>query len=142
MKTPLVLLNLLHQPVRTLVAILGVAFAILLVFMQLGFYGSAETAANTLFHALDFDLILLSSNYLNTTRPRSLPSNRIYQALEHADVASVSPLYIDWQTWRIQDSSKQRRAILVLAFDLEDPVFVQDRVFRSQPAEECLRRLR
>jgi putative ABC transport system permease protein len=142
MKTPLVLLNLLHQPVRTLVAILGVAFAILLVFMQLGFYGSAETAANTLFHALDFDLILLSSNYLNTTRARSLPSNRIYQALEHADVVSVSPLYIDWQTWRIQDSSQQRRAILVLAFNLEDPVFVQDRVFRSQPAEECLNRLR
>ena len=54
MKTPLVLLNLLHQPVRSLVAVLGVAFAVLLVFMQLGFYGSAETAANTLYHALDF----------------------------------------------------------------------------------------
>jgi putative ABC transport system permease protein len=142
MKTPLVLLNLLHQPVRTLVAVLGVAFAILLVFMQLGFYGSAETAANTLFHSLDFDLILLSSDYLNTTRARSLPSNRIYQAMQHADVAGVSPLYIDWQTWRVQNSSQQRRAIIVLAFDLDNPVFVPDRVFRAQPAEECLRRLR
>ncbi len=142
MKTPLVLLNLLHQPVRTLVAVLGVAFAILLVFMQLGFYGSAETAANTLFHVLDFDLVLLSSNYLNTTRPRSLPFNRMYQALEHADVASVAPLYIDWQTWHIQDSNRQRRAILVLAFDLDEPVFVPERVFLNQPAEECLRRLR
>jgi putative ABC transport system permease protein len=142
MKTPLVLLNLLHQPVRTLVAVLGVAFAILLVFMQLGFYGSAETAANTLFHALDFDLVLLSSDYLNTTRARSLSSSRIYQALGHPDVVRVAPLYIDWQTWRVQNSSQQRRAIIVLAFDLDDPVFVQDRVFRSQPAEECLRRLR
>ncbi len=141
MKTPLVLLNLLHQPVRTLVALLGVAFAILLVFMQLGFYGSAETAATTLYSALDFDLVLLSSNYLNTTRPRSFPRHRIYQALEHTDVASVSPLYIDWQTWRIRNSSRQRRAILVIAFNLDDPVLVREHVFRTQSADECLRRL-
>jgi putative ABC transport system permease protein len=141
MKTPLVLLNLLHQPVRSLVAILGVAFAVLLVFMQLGFYGSAETAANTLYHALDFDLVLLSSNYLNTTRSRSFPRYRLDQALAHADVASVAPLYIDWQTWRIQDRSRQRRAILVLAFNLDDPVFLRPRVFHTQPADDCLRRL-
>ncbi|HTU16639.1 MAG TPA: FtsX-like permease family protein [Gemmataceae bacterium] len=140
MKTPLVVLNLLHQPVRTLVAILGVAFAVLLVFMQLGFYGSAETAANTLFHAVDFDLVLLSSNYLNTTRPRSFPLRRIYQAKAHRDVDTVAPLYIDWQTWRIQDPSHQRRAILVLAFNLDDPVF-RAGVFRHEPGEQCLARL-
>jgi putative ABC transport system permease protein len=141
MKTPLVLLNLLHQPVRTLVALLGVAFAILLVFMQLGFYGSADTAATTLYNALDFDLVLISSNYLNTTRPRSFPRHRIYQALEHADVASVSPVYVDFQTWRIRDRSRQRRAILVIAFNLDEPVLLRQRVFRRQPADECLRRL-
>ncbi len=142
MKTPLVLLNLLHQPVRSVVAVLGVAFAVLLVFMQLGFYGSAETAANTLYHALDFDLVLLSSNYLNTTRPRGFPRYRLDQALAHADVASVAPLYIDWQTWRIQDRSRQRRAILVLAFNLDDPVFLSQHVFRTQPVDDCLHRLR
>jgi len=141
MKTPLVLLNLLHQPVRSLVAILGVAFAVLLLFMQLGFYGSADTTANALYNALDFDLVLLSSNYLNTTRPRSFPRYRLDQALAHADVASVAPLYIDWQTWRIQDRSRQRRAILVLAFNLDDPVFLPQRVFRTQSADDCLRRL-
>ncbi len=142
MKTPLVLLNLLHQPVRTLVAILGVAFAVLLVFMQLGFYGSAESAANTLYDALDFDLVLLSSNYLNSTRPRSFPLERIYQALEHRDVASAAPLYIDWQTWRTKDDRQQRRAILVFAFRLDEDVFRADKVFRSEPAEQCLSRLR
>jgi putative ABC transport system permease protein len=142
MKTPLVLLNLLHQPVRSLVAILGVAFAVLLLFMQLGFYGSAETAANSLYNALDFDLVLLSNNYLNTTRPRSFPRYRLDQALAHADVASVAPFYIDWQTWRIQDRSRQRRAILVLAFNLDDHVFRRSHVFRIQPANDCLRRLR
>jgi putative ABC transport system permease protein len=140
MKTPLVLLNLLHQPVRTSVAILGVSFAVLLVFMQLGFYGSAETAATTLYDALDFDLILVSSNYLNSTRPRSFPRQRIYQALEHRDVEAVSPLYLDWQAWRIKEK-RQLRAILVLAFNLDDPVFQRERVFHSEPAEACLTRL-
>ncbi len=144
MKTPLVLLNLLHQPVRTLVAILGVAFAVLLIFMQLGFYGSADSAANALYDALDFDLVLLSSNYLNSTRPRSFPLERIYQALEHRDVASAAPLYIDWQTWltKTKDDKGERRAILVVAFRLDEAVFRTDKVFRSEPAEQCLSRLR
>jgi putative ABC transport system permease protein len=142
MKTPLVLLNLLHQPLRTVVAILGVAFAVLLIFMQMGFYGSAETSANTLYHALDFDLVLLSNNYLNATRPRSFPLPRVYQALEHRDVASASPLYVNWQSWRVRNSSRQRRAILVFAFRLDEPVFRPERVFRNESAEECLRRLR
>jgi putative ABC transport system permease protein len=141
MKTPLVLLNLLHQPMRTLVAIVGVAFAVLLIFMQLGFYGSAEAAATTLYDALDFDLVLISSNYLNSTRPRSFPLERLYQAQSHRDVATVAPLYIDWQTWRIRDSSRQRRAILVLAFHQDDPVFLPD-IFANEPAEQCLARLR
>lgn len=141
MKTPLVLLNLLHQPVRTLVAILGVAFAVLLVFMQLGFYGSADAAATTLYDALDFDLVLLSTNYLNSTRPHSFPIERVYQALQHADVASAAPVYIDWQTWRILGRDSHRRAILVIAFNLDDAVFRRDQVFRSQPADDCLRRL-
>src|SRR6185312_3570901 len=142
MKTPLVLLNLLHQPVRTIVAILGVAFAILLVFMQLGFYGSAETASIALYRALDYDLVITSGNYLNINRARTFPRLRIYQALEHRDVANVAPLYVNWQTWRIQDETKQRRSILVVAFDLDNPVWLRDRVFHSQPAADCLRRLR
>ncbi len=141
MKTPLVLLNLLHQPVRTVVAVVGVAFAVLLIFMQLGFYGSADTAATSLFDALDFDLVLISSNYLNSTRTRSFPLERLYQAQAHRDVATVAPLYIDWQTWRIRDESRQRRAILVLAFNQDEPVF-QPEVFASEPGEQCLARLR
>jgi putative ABC transport system permease protein len=143
MKTPLVLLNLLHQPVRTVVAVVGVAFAVLLIFMQLGFYGSADTAATSLFDALDFDLILISSNYLNSTRPRSFPLERLYQAKAHRDVAAVAPLYIDWQSWCVRadhDRCRQRRAILVLAFGPEETVF-RPAIFTAEPLEKCLAQL-
>ncbi|MHB1422208.1 MAG: FtsX-like permease family protein [Gemmataceae bacterium] len=144
MKTPLVLLNLLHQPLRTVVAILGVAFAILLIFMQLGFYGSAEASATVLFEALDFDLILISSNYITSSHPRSFSLTRLDQVLEHRDVDTASPLYVDWQSWRIcgGPQKNQRRAILTLAFRTDETVFRTKSVFNREPAEECLRRLR
>jgi putative ABC transport system permease protein len=122
------------------VAILGVAFAILLVFMQLGFYGSAEMAATTLYDALDFDLVLQSRNYLNSTRPRTFPLYRLSQAREHPDVESIAPVYIDWQAWHIAQPNGNRRAILVAAFNLDDRVFKED-IF-DHHAEESLRALR
>ena len=165
MKTPLVLFNLLHEPVRTLVAILGVAFAILLVFMQLGFYGSAELMATTLYDSLDFDLVLLSSNYFNSTRPGSFPLLRVVQTLDHPDIARAEPLYIEWMNWRIKDNTKPspfdrmlnsvmggdqdmnkdglRRAILALACNLDKPVLRCNRdVFPNDPPEQALNALR
>lgn len=165
MKTPLVLHNLLHQPVRTLVAILGVAFAILLVFMQLGFYGSGEMMATTLYDALDFDLVLVSSNYFNSTRPGSFPLLRIVQTLDHPDIAAAEPLYIEWMNWRIKDNTKPspfdrmlhsvlggdqdatkdglRRAILALACNLDKPVLRCNReVFPNDSPEQAVKALR
>lgn len=141
MKTPVVFMNLLHQPVRTFVAILGVAFAVLLVFMQLGFYGSAEAAATSLYDALDFDLILISTDYLNSTRPRGFPLHRLYQAQEHPDVETVAPLYVGFRPWRILDNKGQNRILLVLAFDLDEAVFHAD-VFKNEPMQTCLDLLR
>src|SRR4029450_9705226 len=63
MKTPLAWLNLLHQKKRSLVAIFGVGFAALLVFMQLGFYGGAEGTATIIYDQLEFEVILLAPPY-------------------------------------------------------------------------------
>ncbi|MEO0356655.1 MAG: DevC protein, partial [Cyanobacteria bacterium P01_A01_bin.3] len=40
MRTPIAWLNLVHERSRLLVAIAGVSFAVLLVFMNLGFLGA------------------------------------------------------------------------------------------------------
>ena len=45
-QTPLAWLNLVHERVRTLVAMAGVAFAIILILMQLGFYNSVRLTAS------------------------------------------------------------------------------------------------
>jgi putative ABC transport system permease protein len=152
MRTPLVLLNLWHQPVRTVVAILGVAFAVLLIFMQLGFLGAAELSATRLYGALDFDLLVRSRDYRCLTSPRSFPRYRLQQVLGHAEVVRATPVYIDWQLWRNPDPEgikyegdekgrPYRRAILVLAFNINDPVFRRSLAHGQPPDSENLRKL-
>ena len=63
MKTPLACLNLLHGKTRTLVAIAGVSFSVLLIFMQLGFLGSVRQTATAIYDALEFDIMIRSPGY-------------------------------------------------------------------------------
>src|ERR1700681_2698827 len=100
MKIPLTFLNLLHQRLRTTVAIAGVGFSIILVFMQLGFFGSAEATATLFLDSLDFDLVLISSDYLDINRPSSFPSTRLYQCQAFPGVRSVAPLWANSNLWR------------------------------------------
>ena len=57
-KTPIATLNLLGKPTQALVSIMGVAFALLLMFVQLGFRGAVANTATIVYGKLDFDVIL------------------------------------------------------------------------------------
>ena len=79
-QTPLAWLNLLHEKkVRTLVAMAGVAFAIILILMQLGFYYSVRLTASLVYDKLDFDLLLASHDYLYMVRSGIVPAGRYFR---------------------------------------------------------------
>jgi len=127
-KIPLTFLNLLHQRLRTIIAIAGVAFSIILVFMQLGFFGSAEAAAILFLDKLDFDVVFISSDYLAINHTNGFPATRLYQCQGFAGVRSVAPLWVSSNLWRIvnkEDTSQNglRRSIMVVAFKPGDPLF-------------------
>ena len=61
---------LLHARGRTAVAIGGIAFAVLLVFMELTFHSAVDTTAVALVDALEFDLMIVSPSF--RTVPRML----------------------------------------------------------------------
>src|SRR6266852_5771011 len=92
MNTPLAILNLLHQKVRTCVAVLGVAFAIVLVFMQLGFLGAVEATATLLYERLDFDLLLVSADFREVNRSGTFPKERLQQVETFTAVEHAAPL--------------------------------------------------
>ncbi len=72
MKTPVALLNLWHERTKTLVSIGGVAFALLLVFAQLGFMGAVSYTATNIFSNLEFDILIRSQNYVHLYEPGSI----------------------------------------------------------------------
>ena len=119
MKTPLAWLNLLHQKTRTVVALAGVAFAVVLILLQLGFLASVRQTATRIYDHLDFDLLLVSPQYLHLMKAGTIPRVRLAQAAAVPAVDSSMALDVGFQLWRNADT-RQRRGILVMAFDPRD----------------------
>jgi putative ABC transport system permease protein len=97
-RTPVAWLQLSHQKVRLLVAILGVAFSIILIFTQLGLRAMLFDGVTLLPENLNGDLYLIS-NYAENIRDSSFPSIYLYQADAIAGIADVRPLYVNRSKW-------------------------------------------
>jgi len=118
--------------------------------MQLGFFASAETTATVLLSKFDFDIIVISANYLDINRTGSFPEQRLTQMQGYHDVESATPVYISSHNWVIVEDdsphllprSANRRAILVVGFNPDAPVWHKDKVFVNDPPDEALDRLK
>src|SRR5437868_12926892 len=97
-RTPLARLNLLHERTRTLVAVAGVAFAALLIFVQLGFLGAVRATATLIYDRLDFDVAVLSTEYQDLVRAGTFPRDRLPRVHGLPGVVAVRPLSV----WGIQ----------------------------------------
>ena len=91
---PLAWLQLKRQPIRYLVAVTGIGFAALLMYMQLGFQSGLLNSATTFYEALDTDLILVSPGTLNSGNFQQFPQSLLYNALGVEGVKQVIPIYV------------------------------------------------
>lgn len=91
---PLAWLQLKRQPIRYLVAVTGIGFAALLMYMQLGFQSGLLNSATTFYEALDTDLILISPGTLNSGNFQQFPQSLLYNALGVEGVKQVVPIYV------------------------------------------------
>jgi len=118
---PLAWLQLTREPARLAAAVAGVAFAVLLVFMEFGF-SDALYASSVRFHtALKGDLFLINpqTSYLVLTRQFS--RRRLYQVLGFAGVESVSPVYATLALWK-SPYDRSARNIFIVGVDPSDSV--------------------
>jgi putative ABC transport system permease protein len=116
-------LQISHQPLRLLAAVLGVAFAVLLIFVQLGFQSALYDSSVRWHTSLGYDLALISPKATYIVNPPGFPRNRLYQAAGFPGVASVTPVYINIGTWRNPDNPAESRNIFVMGFDPTDQGF-------------------
>ncbi len=93
-------MQLRHQKLRTVVAILGIAFADILILMQLGFRTSLLESAVRYQQRLHYDIALFSTESSYIVRSASFSSRRLYQALGVGGVESVTPVYAHLAVWK------------------------------------------
>ncbi|HAJ63600.1 MAG TPA: ABC transporter [Cyanobacteria bacterium UBA8543] len=121
-KIPLAWLQLTNGKTRLIIAMAGIAFSNLLMFMQMGFEGALYESGARLHSNLKADIIMISSRSKSLPYMRPFSSRRLYQALGVNGVNSVSPLYVDFADWK-NPINGNYRAIFVFGFKPEKPVF-------------------
>lgn len=112
-------LQLRHRPLRLLVALAGIGFAVLLIMMQLGFRAALFESAVRFHERLNYDIALFSTNSVFIVRPQPFSKRRLYQALGDESVASVSPVHIFPGVWK-NPWNNDHRSINIIGFNPED----------------------
>ena len=115
-RTPLALRQVMKEKTRLVVAIAGIAFADILMFVQMGFENSLYDAAIKPHLSLQADLVVINPKFQTLFSVKDFSRDRLYQTLGHQAVKSVSPVYISTGQWR-NPQTRQERAILVWGID-------------------------
>ncbi len=121
-KTPLAWLQLIKQKARLAVAIAGIAFADVLMFVQLGILDALYDSATQPHRNLQADLVLINLHVRTLIDVKSFPRERLQQALAYEGVESIHLLYVGDAAWR-NPNTQINRSILVWGIDPANPPF-------------------
>ncbi|NER96515.1 MAG: FtsX-like permease family protein [Symploca sp. SIO1B1] len=121
-RTPLGWLQLSRNKGRLLVALSGIAFADVLMFLQIGFQESLYESNTKIRAALDTDIVLVSPKAKNTQNLSTFTRRRLYQAKDIPGVAAAHPLYSSTITWK-NPETRQDAALQIIGFDPDYQAF-------------------
>lgn len=118
---PLASLMLIRQPVRLAVALAGISFAGILMFMQLGFRDGLFDASVTVHRLFDADIVLISPRSTSSVSMAGFPQRRLVQAMALSEVEGITPVNWNLLLWR-NPETRGTRSILALGFEPSDPL--------------------
>ena len=121
-KIPLAWLQLTREKTRLAVAIAGIAFADILMFMQLGFQEALFNGNVRLHTTLEGDIVLINPQSEALLSMETFSQRRLYQALAFEAVESVHPIYVDFTGWK-NPQTRQLRNIQIIGFNPGESVF-------------------
>jgi putative ABC transport system permease protein len=136
-RVPLAWLNLTRDRRRFAVSLAGVGFAVVLMFVETGFYYALFDSTVALIHEFNAELVLLSKIKDTLASNEPFPLRRLEQARGYEGVAAVYPIYMERTNslWRNTDPEDRRsRPIRVLAFNLEDPAWLLPEIEQHREA--------
>lgn len=125
MRVPLAWKNLTHNKRRLAVAIAGVGFAVLLMFMQLGFRNGMLDSNVAFLESLNADLIVASTSRYTLSVSEPFVRQRLVQTQTVPGVAAAYPVYLETrQAALVNPEDRVARPIRVIGFQVDDPVFL------------------
>src|SRR5690349_8958763 len=115
MKFPLIVawLQLTHTRTRLLIALAGIAFAVILMFMQLGFSDGLYDSNIRLHTKLKSDIFLISSRSIALNTLKTFSERRLYQAQSFDGVESISSVYLDFGFWTNPENYTSRQIFII-----------------------------
>ena len=134
-RLPLGWLQLVHRPTRFAAALAGVAFANILVFMQLGFLGALIESIALPYRTWDAAIAIAASDTNTLADSSPLPRQRMYEALAVPGVASATPLYFGKLDWKQPDGTI--RTLDVFGVDPARPTL---KILEGDPNADALKR--
>jgi putative ABC transport system permease protein len=114
-------LQLKHKPLRLIVALSGISFAVSLIMMQLGFRSALFESAVRFHERFDYDIALFSPDSVFIVRPQPFSIRRLYQALGYEGVEDITPVYIFPSVWK-NPWNNMRRSINTIGFHPDAPL--------------------
>ncbi|WP_193197433.1 ABC transporter permease DevC [Nostoc sp. MG11] len=130
-KTPLAWRQLMKEKTRLVVAVAGITFADMLMFIQLGFESALFDAAIQPHRNLEADLVLINPQFQTLFSVKSFSRERLYQTLGYDGVQSVNSVYINTGQWR-NPETRLDRAILVWGIDPAKSAFKFPEIQQNQ----------
>ena len=118
---PLAWLQLKQDKFRLAIALLGVGFAVVLIFMQLGFQEALFSSAVRFHRAFEYDLALISPRTDFIVQPDSFSHRRLYQVAGVPEVKSINGVYLGAMRWKNPIRPSESRLIFVVGFDPSRP---------------------
>ena len=120
-RIPLAWCLLTRQPGRLLVALAGICFAGMLMFLQLGFRDALFDASIAIHRLFNADVVLISSTSSSSVSMEPFPKRRLFQAASWPEVESIAPVRWGLLVWKNPETGSPR-GILTVGFDPDDDV--------------------
>ena len=121
-RTPLGWLQLTHEKSRLLVAVSGIAFADVLMFMQLGFQTALYDSNTRLHRSLQADIILISPQARSLQSMSIFSRRRLYQAMDVPGVKSAEAMYCNHIIWK-NPQTHSETGVLIIGINPDQAAF-------------------
>src|SRR3984893_728412 len=121
---------LTHDKARTTLAIAGVFMAILLIFVELGFFFAVPQGGMLFYDNLQFDLLMCSKQYEYQAQPGQFQRGQLDRVRSAPEVAQATALYFGSAKWHGGEDGKWPD-IFVIGLDPRRPIFQADSINRE-----------